>query len=308
MKRFSFITIFLLFVSLNCFAASGGIFEIWKGVAMPEGVSQAGEKAFMRKDGCFVVFDTAVPTLEVFWAKNAKSDKPVPAVVICPGGGYWILAYNKEGTAIAEALAERGITAAVLKYRTPRLRAAALCDARRAIRFVRANAAAWNVDPNKVAIMGFSAGANLSARASANHTQEVYSRLDSIDDFSARPDFTGLIYPAYCDAPTFEMHWGGGAKADLSKLDYNAKYALAPELKVDATTPPAFIMQAQDDSNWVNASVAYFLALKENNVPATLHFFEKGGHGFGLGADRAGVCQWFGLFAKWLEYQCSKSE
>ncbi len=293
-----------VFVGISAYASEnpkGEIFEIWNGKvagnvpSTPEVVKTRG-KAIAR-----YINNTQVPTLELF---KVKANSPTPFVIICPGGGYGLLSYDNEGTYVAEYLNKAGISAAVLKYRTPNNRVGALIDAQRAIRFARANASAWNIDKDKIAIVGFSAGANLSARASTNYAKKVYENQDEIDNMSAKPNFTGLLYPAYCDEPTFQLHWGDHKKR--ASVDYTTDYKLADELPVDANTPPAFIFQAQDDNYWVNASVAYFLALKQAKVSVNLHFFDKGGHGFGLRSGNNLISQWPELFVAWFKKQTSK--
>ena len=175
----------------------------------------------------------------------------------------------------------------------------ALMDIQRAIKLVRSNAEKWNIDPNKIAIMGFSAGANLCARASTQFDTQTYTPVDAADSMSSRPDFTGLIYPAYCDKPGNDKRW---KNKDLlpADTDYGTLYALAENLNITKNTPPAIIIQTQDDY-YANAAIAYYLALKKNGVPANLFMFDKGGHGYGLHNKTDFVSEWKDLFEKWLE-------
>ena len=202
------------------------------------------------------------------------------------------------GIEIAEALVKNGISAAVLAYRVPENRDGALMDAQRAIRYVRAHAKDFNINPDKVAIMGFSAGANLSARASTQFDAVAYKAADAIDKFSAKPNLTGLIYPAYCDNQNFEKRWYGIRSDEQA---YDKKYALAPDLKISKDTPPAFLVETQPDP-YVDASIAYYLALKKAGIPACLHLFDKGKHGYGLRNKTDLVSQWFDLYVKWLKH------
>ena len=218
-------------------------------------------------------------------------------VVVCPGGGYGVIAYGHEGTEIAEWLNSHGVSALVLKYRVPNNPMGALMDAQRAIRTARANAKEWNVDPNKIAVMGFSAGASLSARASTNYEKKLYQPIDNIDGLSARPDGTILIYPAYCDEPGNEKRWKNSKNPGH---DYNGMYRLAGELPVTKDTPPAFIVQTLDDG-LVNSAISYFLALKELKVPASVHIFQSGGHGYALRKLDKPVDEWKDLLATWLK-------
>ena len=182
--------------ALACLSADAETVALWGDGQMQGRSAQADT---LNKRNMFNGIKT--PALELFLA---KSDKPNGLVVIAPGGGYQILAYPHEGVQIAEWLNKCGISAAVLKYRVPDFPAEALADIQRAIRLVRANAKAWNVDPDKIGVMGFSAGANLCARASTNYGKDAYAPVDDADKLSARPDATCLIYPAYCDRQGFD--------------------------------------------------------------------------------------------------------
>jgi acetyl esterase/lipase len=198
------------------------------------------------------------------------------AIIVCPGGGYNILAYDLEGDEVCEWLNSLGITAVLLKYRVPgregrQRHEAPLQDAQRAISYVRSHANDWNIDRTKVGIMGFSAGAHLSAVASNNYKQRTYPKIDAADNASCRPDFCLLIYPAYLDAPNFQ---------------------LAPELKVTPDTPPTMLIQTEDDKSYINSSLFYYYALKEAGVPAWMHLYSKGGHGYGLRDTNSAVNEW----------------
>ncbi len=286
-------------VVLNAFAENprGEIFNLWQDGKMPDYVSDKTEIVDIRKNGTRIIKEVPTPTLEVFLSKSANPEAGF--VLVCPGGGYYILSYDSEGTHVAKRLAENGVSAAVLKYRVPKLRNAALQDAQRAIRFIRANSTKWNFNPEKIVIIGFSAGANLSARASTLYRENSYDKIDAVDELSPKPNFTGLMYPAYCDEPSYQRYWG--SKAKVESVDYNTDYELSSELKIDADTPPTFIMQAQNDKTWINSSIAYFLALKKAKVPVNLHIFDKGGHGFGMVRPNELIEQWFDLFTAWLK-------
>ena len=221
------------------------------------------------------------PALRCYKAKT-ESKKPAPAIIICPGGGYAHLAYGKEGTDIAKFLSEGGTTCFILAYRIPgNNRECALMDIQRAIRLVRKNAKKWNVDPEKIGVMGFSAGGHLSANASTNYNRQTYAPLDSADRLSAKPNFTVLIYPAYL--------------ADRKTL------ALSPEIKVDKDTPMAFIAQTQGDFHYEMSSVGYMLALRAAGVPVDFHYFHDGEHGYGLNEKKRPVKDWGELLKTWLK-------
>ena len=204
-------------------------------------------------------------------------------VIVSPGGAYNFLASNHEGKQIVDWLNKNSIAAMMIMYRVPENPKGALQDIQRAIRIARANAEKWNIDPDKIAVIGFSAGANLSARASTMYAEKSYEPVDSSDSLSAKPDATILVYPAYCDARGNNSRW---RKPQIQGDSYNEKYALADNLKIDKNTPPAFIIQSQDDRGYVNAAFAYYLALKDAGVPSCLHIFDSGGHGYGLSLGR----------------------
>jgi len=201
------------------------------------------------------------------------------AVIVCPGGGYSILAYDLEGTEICEWLNSIGVTGVLLKYRVPRRRDDALKDAQRAIGIVRSRAAEWKIDPKRIGILGFSAGGHLSARASTNYRKRAYAPIDKHDEAGCRPDFSVLIYPAYL----------------LNKegtLD-------AATLPVDAETPTTFIAIAEND-RFTPGALQYFLALKKAKVGSELHVFQFGGHGCGLRKTSENVTTWPEHCARWM--------
>lgn len=215
------------------------------------------------------------------------------AVVICPGGGYHILAYDLEGVEVAQWLNKIGVTGVVLHYRVPRAKegevyANPLSDAQRAIRVTRANAEAWKIDPQKVGILGFSAGGNLAA-VTSNAEDAAYSPIDDADKLSARPDFSVLVYPAY-----------------LNKKDADTE--LTPEASVDENTPPAFLVHTSDDRISSTGSIAYYLGLKRLNIPAELHVFTSGGHGYGLRPTEKPVTHWPDLAGEWLKKEVLSSK
>lgn len=242
-----------------------------------EGKSE-GEVVTGRDDGVLRLTNVANPTLAVYPAP--AGDSPAPAVLVCPGGGYKILAYDKEGTEIAQWLNSIGFTAVVMKYRVPDDRAGALADAQRALSLMRHNAAAWNIDPDRTGILGFSAGGHLSACASTSNGEHTYASIDDADETRCTPDFTVLIYPAYLSGE---------------------EIALPAEVNVTKDTPPAFILQTQDDTNYINSSLAYYIALKKAGVPVEMHLYAEGGHGYGLRPSEHAVSGWPALCGEWLK-------
>jgi acetyl esterase/lipase len=206
-------------------------------------------------------------------------------VVVFPGGGYRILAFDLEGTEVCSWLNSIGINAALLKYRVPEppdvpRHAAPLQDAQRAVGMVRSHAAAWHVDPKRIGVLGFSAGGHLAVLLSNDYQTRSYSFFDDADRASCRPDFTILIYPAY-----------------LTKDD---RTTLSPELKVSAQTPPTFLVQTEDDPVHVENSLVYYRALAAAKVPAEMHLFSSGGHGYGLRSSPQAVSGWPALAEAWL--------
>jgi acetyl esterase/lipase len=222
------------------------------------------------------------PTLTVFLPQNPNGS----AAIICPGGGYAYLAINKEGYKAAQWLNSLGITAFVLKYRLPSDQImqdktiGPLQDAQEAIRFIRRNAAKWGVNTEKVGILGFSAGGHLASTLSTHYNDVLYKAIDTV---SAKPSFSVLIYPVLSMEEKI-THKGSrnnllGTSPSTALIE---KYS--NEKQVDSSTPPTYIVHAMDDKSVpVDNSIQYFLALKNNNVPAEIHLYQNGKHGFGLG-------------------------
>ena len=249
------------------------IIEIWKPSVPAE--NTPGEKHVTdtkTEKGVIRLTRVSNPTLEV--ALPEKEPNGV-AVIVCPGGAYQVLSYDKEGTEVAQWLARRGFTAFTLAYRVPANPNGALQDLQRAIRVVREKYA-----PEKVGVIGFSAGASLSARAATRFEETLYPLRDAADKLSCRPDFAMLIYPAY--------------------LDGGPGHSLTPELKVSANTPPMFIFGTLDDYYYSSRSALVMAeAMRANRRPVDLHYLSKGGHGYGM---RSGVgLVWPQLAEAWLK-------
>lgn len=214
------------------------------------------------------------PTITIYTPSEELANGS--AVIVCPGGGYNILAYDLEGDEVCQWLNDLGITAVLLKYRVPRREGkpkheAPLQDVQRAISYVRAKAGELNIDESRIGIMGFSAGAHLAATVSNNFTQKTYTAVDATDRVSCRPDFCLLVYPAYLDSGMFQV---------------------SPEVQPSPDTPQTMIVQAEDDKSYINGSLFYYYALKEAGVPARMHLYSKGGHGYGLRDTGAAVNEW----------------
>ncbi len=211
------------------------------------------------------------------------------ALIICPGGGHHILAYDHEGTECAEFFAARGVTGIVLKYRVPfrnpdKRWEAAVQDAQRAISLVRSRAADWKIDPQRIGILGFSAGGETAGLAAILHAERQYTAVDKVDEVSCRPDFAALIY-------------AGGIE------DKKNPWTLQAHVKVDSSTPPMFLVHAQDDNVSVANSVLLFQELKKAKVAAELHVYSSGGHGYGMRNTGYAVNSWPERCAEWLVQQ-----
>lgn len=239
------------------------------------------------EDGVIRLANVSQPTITIYRPK--KLIDTGASVVVCPGGGYYILAMNLEGTEACEWLNSIGVTAILLKYRVPirdgRPRfEPPLQDAQRAIGMVRQRAESWGLDPHRLGILGFSAGGHLSAIASTNFTSRSYPTVDKADEESCRPDFSILIYPAYLSPDN-----------DLTRL--------APEIKVSKDTPPAFVAMTIDDPLHMEGAMNYTLALKSAHVPVELHMYPSGGHGYGLRKSDHTVSHWPQRATEWLQTQ-----
>jgi acetyl esterase/lipase len=228
------------------------------------------------------------------------------AVVICPGGGYWVLAYDLEGTDIARYLNSIGVAAIVLKYRLPTYgnciepHKAPLMDAQRAMRLVRHNASIWNINPSKIGVMGFSAGGHLASTLGTHFDYGNKTAADSVEKESCRPDFMILMYPVISFTDT-SMHLGSreallGKDADPELVKYYSN-----ELQVKDDTPPAFFVHADNDHGVpVENTLLMYKALRQKHIPAELHILTEGEHGFGLGGRNEHVASWTNSLKLWL--------
>lgn len=245
----------------------------------------------------------SIPTLSIFLPEASKPNQA--AVIIFPGGGYQHLAIDKEGTKVAQWLNSLGITAFVVKYRLPsdkimkNKNIGPLQDAQEAVRYVRQNASKYNIDANKIGILGFSAGGHLASTLATHYDEKIYKTDSKI---SARPDFSLLIYPVISMQNDI-THKG----SQISLLGNNPSQELldsfSNEKKVTAQTPPTFLVHATDDKTVLpENSINFYLALKNNGVPAELHIYEKGGHGFGLGVKDTSKF-WTRDCEEWLKSQ-----
>jgi len=231
------------------------------------------------------------PTMTVYSPEGKNTGA---AVVVFPGGGYWILAIDLEGTEVCDWLTSKGITAVLLKYRVPgegqpRLGAhgtspEALEDAQRTVGLLRFHAAEWHIDPHKIGVLGFSAGGHLVTAMSTHFKQRLYPDVDAADKESCRPDFAVALYPGHLSLAT-------------------NSFALNPDIRTHITlqTPPTFLLQCEDDHiDRVEDSLSYYFALKKVGVPVEMHLYAQGGHAFGLRRTKFPVTEWPQLVETWL--------
>lgn len=272
------------FLAAEARAADPVVVDVWPGQA-PGGAPLDGpERNLPNPDSIQRLTDVSKPTLSVY--RPAAEKDTGAAVVICPGGGYRILAWNLEGTEVASWLNEIGVTAIILKYRVPARKDEArgeypLKDAQRALSLVRSKAAEWGIDPERIGILGFSAGGHLSTNASTNFDKRSYDPIDAVDEVSCRPDFAILIYPAY--------------------LTKEGTAELQPEIRVSDKMPPTFLVHAIDDPVGPESSLGLALALKKAKVPVEMHIYDAGGHGFGLRPSEHPCSRWPERCTEWLK-------
>jgi acetyl esterase/lipase len=277
----------LFAVTNSALAAEPAIVPVWPGKppgfqveSGPERDTSGPESNKVAGRSVIRLGDVSKPELHVYRPENANG----AAVVICPGGGFNILAWDLEGTEVAEWLNSIGVTAAVLKYRVPTAKhdpnwLPPAQDAQRAVRLVRAHANEWGVDPARIGLLGFSAGGRTAAMAALKSGEQLYEPLDDADRAPPRPDFLVLVYTAY-----------------LVGEDGTRK----PEVAVTKDAPPTFLVHAYDDPVTPKSSVQLFLALKDAGVPAELHIYETGGHGYGLRPTEKPVTMWSKRCEEWM--------
>lgn len=266
--------------------------RIWPGVPpgpaapadpFPEGDTTLFSDVVIADKPVYRLGDVATPTLTLY---KAKGTAPAPAVLVFPGGGYRILNIDLEGTEACDWFNSVGVTCVLLKYRVPGTgpypkSVAALQDAQRAMGLVRLHATEWGIDPKYIGALGFSAGGHLTAAISNLCNKRFYAPVDEADKLSCRPDFAVVVYPGY-----------------LAINERN--FAPNPEIHPSAETPPTFIIQAENDPQEVENAVVYFMQLRKANVPAELHIYAEGGHGFGMRPNFLPATYWPQLLETWL--------
>ena len=274
---------------------------IWPGAA-PDAQPSAGPELVTTVTNKLVagrpwqlVDNVSQPTMTVYSPKGTNTGV---AIVVFPGGGYYELAMDLEGTEVCDWLSSRGITAVLLKYRVPNsgphydphLRRhaepkapLALEDAQRTVGLVRFHAAQWHIDPHKVGVLGFSAGGHLVVNLSTHFEQRAYRPVDAADKESCRPDFAVGIYPGHATDNTAQ------------------EFELNPTIRISRHTPPTFLLMAEDDHvDGVQQALVYYIALKRAEVPTEMHLYAQGGHAFGLRRSKFPITEWPQLVEKWL--------
>ncbi len=284
LKKKVTILVLLISISFQVKAQKNVIIPLWNKIPDEIKAPDYKENESIKDGKVLSTSLVSMPTLSIFLPKKTQLNQA--AVIIFPGGGYQHLAIDKEGTKVAEWFNSLGIAAIVVKYRLPsdkimkNKNIGPLQDAQEAVRYVRQNASKYNIDANKIGILGFSAGGHLASTLATHYDDKIY---ESSFKVSARPDFSLLIYPVISMQNDI-THKG----SQISLLGENPSQELrdsfSNEKRINAQAPPTFLVHATDDTTVLpENSINFYLALKNNGVPAELHIYEKGGHGFGLG-------------------------
>jgi acetyl esterase/lipase len=302
MKKYSVLVVIIFLVNTLCFGQNYTL-PLW-----PDNIPnyQKTDEIEVR-DTTDAVRISYVQKPDISVYLPSKGNATGQAVVICPGGGYRILAYDKEGTDIAKWLNSKGITAIVLKYRLPLSKSnivnhkSPLLDAQRAIRLTRYHANEWNIKQDKIGIIGFSAGGHLAATAGTHFDTGDTNATDPVKSMSSRPDFMILVYPVITFDEAF-THKGSrsallGENPDSTLMKYYSN-----ELQVKDNTPPTFIIHAGDDKSVpVENSLLFYHALKDKGIPAEFHIYPEGGHGFSLAIGKGYLETWTDRCIDWLK-------
>jgi acetyl esterase/lipase len=271
------------------------VIDLWPGTPPGDLPTRGAEKAFVadlpKYGSNLLITNVTRPTLTVYRPAGKNSGT---AVIVCPGGGYWNLFWDKEGEQVADWLNLNGMTAIILKYRVPRppnvpeeaLPIGPQMDAQRAVRVVRRHAVEWGINRRRIGMVGFSMGAHLSAATATNFDKRTYEPIDAVDEEeSSRPDFAILCYPDWLTAARY-----GGSIDDPS-----------PAMPIPRDTPPIMLVHASDDSTALSEnSAVFYLALKRAGVPAEVHIFATGEHDFGVIQNGSLPSSWPGLCIKWM--------
>lgn len=301
MKKIFFALLTLL--SSHMLLAQNHIIPLWEGTPPLQKKMELEEKTV--QEGIVRISNVQTPTLEVYLP--TKSIQNGQAVLIFPGGGYKILAYDWEGTDFAKWLNSEGIVGIVVKYRLPDSpsltdpKEVPLLDAQRAMRMVRQYAEEWGINPEKVGVMGFSAGGHLASTLSTQYDHQLDLPKDTIDELSARPDFSVLVYPVISFRDK-SVHSGSSKALIGENPSQELLDRFSGELNVTSETPPTFLVHAQDDKGVpVRNSLLYYEALTNAGVPASMHLYPTGGHGFAFGLGKGTVENWRNELLTWLK-------
>ena len=289
-----------LIVACSAAAAEPLVLEIWPGKVPDESGSIGAERSRMspaldRKqvevtEPTRMITDVTKPTLTIY--RPPKEQDTETAMLICPGGGYWNLYWQLEGEEVAAWLNSLGVTGIILKYRVPRRpdepqgepARRPLADAQRAVSLVRSRAGEWGINPERIGIVGFSAGGHLAIATATSFDKRTYEPIDDIDKISCRPDFAIPVYSGY--------------------LKVKDKDELAPGLRIPTGTPPVFLAHGGDDIvSPPEHIVLMYLALKRAGVPAELHIYATAAHDFGVRKSDHPCSTWTESCANWLRHQ-----
>ncbi len=299
-----FITIVLFMLILSKIQGQQKLL-LWPDGNVPN-QKKSDEKEKFSETDIIRISNVQTPSIEIYLP--SKSIRTGKAVVICPGGGYGILAYDWEGTDFAKLLNSKGIAAFVLKYRLPVSSSiidpkwAPLQDAQQAFRLIRSNAKKWDINPTTIGIMGFSAGGHLASTLGTKYDKKTTADSNNpLKHLSARPNFMALIYPVI----TFdEKYYHGGSKNNLIGKDASVELIeeFSNNLQVNSNTPPTFLVHSADDKGVpIENSLLFYEALLKNNVSAEMHLYSNGGHGYGLGRGKGSLEDWPQLLLTWIQ-------
>ncbi len=295
------LTVFFAAIVFNSISAQTKVIDIWNG-KVPNSISNKNINEKIDSANNWIKRKNVTnPTLEMYAAE--KNNANGTAVIICPGGAYSALAIIHEGSQVAKWLNSLGITAFVLNYRLPDDAAmtdksiAPLQDAQEAMRIVRLHAKEWNINPNKIGIMGFSAGGHVASTLATHFNHKVYQAKDSV---SARPDFSILIYPVITMDSATTNPWSRNNLLGNNPAKKDVLY-FSNELYVTENTPPAFLIHSiDDDAVPVQNSINYAAALHKYNIPCELHIYQSGKHGYGMGRSSNTESSWTEACKKWM--------
>jgi len=307
--------IFFILILFACVSASANVWQpssahtqipIWPEGKMPDAIPVTKPEGMEISNNLIAgkpwigIGDVTKPTITIY---SPTTKNTGAAVIVFPGGGFHGLAINLEGTEICEWLASQGITGILLKYRVPNSgphweddckchvqpkAPTALEDAQRTVGLVRLNAAKWHINPNKIGVIGFSAGGYMAADISTHFKKRAYSPVDAADKESCRPDFAIALYPGHMKINEFDKK--------------KKEFALNPNIHFTKEAPPTFLLQAEDDPvDTIDYSLLYYIGLKNAGVPVEMHLYAHGGHAFGLRRTHFEITHWPELVEKWLK-------